>query len=390
MTKYKRMVDETDEELIFRICRDKDIIGTWNDVKDILNELLNADYGESTYRKKYQAFEKMFNANQKTFSNDTLLLNEIIEQKEELYKAQVKYRDKIREYNAKLREESHFENLRDVMIDTIKNSGNVISHSYRNLVSDYTIPNPVEASLLISDIHYGIEINNPINRFNKLIAQERLEILSEKTLEYCAVNQVQKLNVCILGDCISGLIQLTARVEQEEDVITQIIDISELLSEMIAKFARIIPEIRVFTVYGNHGRSISDKKSNVNRENYERLIYHYINTKIDIDNVQFISSDVYDYLTANIGGKNIVMEHGDKGSKCVSDYTNILGYKPDEIYRGHYHRFSVINDNDTRVITNGSVCGTDDYALSLRKATKPSQTLIVYGKDSCIYEIDLT
>ena len=45
MTKYKRMVDETDEELIFRICRDKDIIGTWNDVKDILNELLNADYG---------------------------------------------------------------------------------------------------------------------------------------------------------------------------------------------------------------------------------------------------------------------------------------------------------------------------------------------------------
>ena len=75
MTKYKRMVDETDEELIFRICRDKDIIGTWNDVKDILNELLNADYGESTYRKKYQAFEKMFNANQKTCSKQPLHTN---------------------------------------------------------------------------------------------------------------------------------------------------------------------------------------------------------------------------------------------------------------------------------------------------------------------------
>ena len=47
MTKYKRLDGESDDELIYRVCQDKELIGTWNDVKDILNELLNADYGES-------------------------------------------------------------------------------------------------------------------------------------------------------------------------------------------------------------------------------------------------------------------------------------------------------------------------------------------------------
>ena len=56
MTKYKRLDNETDEELIYRICLNKDTIGPWNDVKDILNELLNVDYGETTYRKKFQVF----------------------------------------------------------------------------------------------------------------------------------------------------------------------------------------------------------------------------------------------------------------------------------------------------------------------------------------------
>lgn len=77
MTKYKRLDGESDDELIYRVCQDKELIGTWNDVKDILNELLNADYGESAYRKKYQSFEKMFSANQNRFLNSDERLIEL-------------------------------------------------------------------------------------------------------------------------------------------------------------------------------------------------------------------------------------------------------------------------------------------------------------------------
>ena len=37
---YKRFDGETDEELIYRITGEKEQIGSWQDVADILNELL--------------------------------------------------------------------------------------------------------------------------------------------------------------------------------------------------------------------------------------------------------------------------------------------------------------------------------------------------------------
>ena len=52
------------------------MIGSWNDVRDILNELLGTDFGESTFRKKFQAFQKMFKANESKFV-DTEILSEI-------------------------------------------------------------------------------------------------------------------------------------------------------------------------------------------------------------------------------------------------------------------------------------------------------------------------
>ena len=53
ITSYKRFDDETDEELIYRICKDKDKIGSWQNVADVINELTGNDYGESTYRKNW-------------------------------------------------------------------------------------------------------------------------------------------------------------------------------------------------------------------------------------------------------------------------------------------------------------------------------------------------
>lgn len=86
ITTYKRFENETDEELIYRICEDKDQIGSWQNVANIINELTSNDYGESTYRKKYQAFKKMLNANQSKFVDSDAQLKEIEIQKRELQK----------------------------------------------------------------------------------------------------------------------------------------------------------------------------------------------------------------------------------------------------------------------------------------------------------------
>lgn len=50
---YRRYDGESDEELIYRICSEKDTIGSWQDVADILNNLLGTEYNESKFRKEY-------------------------------------------------------------------------------------------------------------------------------------------------------------------------------------------------------------------------------------------------------------------------------------------------------------------------------------------------
>ena len=56
MTKYTyvRLENEQDDELIYRVCKDKELIGSWDDVKDILNDLLGYDYGESTGTERWE------------------------------------------------------------------------------------------------------------------------------------------------------------------------------------------------------------------------------------------------------------------------------------------------------------------------------------------------
>ena len=74
MTDYKRFEGETDEELIYRITGEKDKIGSWQGVADVLNELLGTEYTESKFRKQRQAFDKMFSANQSKFSDDKAIM----------------------------------------------------------------------------------------------------------------------------------------------------------------------------------------------------------------------------------------------------------------------------------------------------------------------------
>ena len=37
---YKRLDGESEQELIYRICSEKDKIGTWYDVQNVLNSIL--------------------------------------------------------------------------------------------------------------------------------------------------------------------------------------------------------------------------------------------------------------------------------------------------------------------------------------------------------------
>lgn len=318
---------------------------------------------------------------------DNDVLAEIEKQKDELYKETQRLRDKKREIHNDLRKMARFENLENVLIDKLSDipSPSIIKNITYEPYKD------VEAVLQISDIHYGIEINNSVNVFNKKIAQIRLETLAYRVVDYCKTHKVNILNIELLGDLISGYINVSNRVEQEEDLISQIIEVSNLLSSTINYLCSKIPTVNLYCVFGNHSRVNPNKKEHLNRENYERLIFKYIEMQTQgVSN--FVTSENEDYLWYELGnGTKIVCTHGDKDTltNIVTNYIALLGFVPNEIHLGHYHNFKIIEENDITVVVNGSVVGTDDYAVSIRKNTKPCQVLRVYDRDISTYTIKL-
>lgn len=187
--------------------------------KELGNCILGNDnvYSPDNIRKFWYVFDKIIDKINDDFTvtdNDRLI--EIEKQKDELYKERIKLRDKKRELNKKLYEESRFDNLKEILIEKLS----VLSPTEIIKKIEYIPRSDLQASLLISDLHYGIIIDNQFNYYDTDVCVERLNQLVSKTIYYCKLHKVNTLNVELLGDLVSGIINISGRCEQEEDIIT--------------------------------------------------------------------------------------------------------------------------------------------------------------------------
>lgn len=341
------------------------------------------NYSRDNIRKFYYIAKKMFDKiDDSVVVTDEDVLKEIEQAKEELFKERVRLQDKKREYNKTLREDARFERLIEVLKENVVPiKGLEFSPiNFQNYCKT--------ATLLLSDLHIGLEVDNQVNFFNKNVAIDRLKQVVEKTIEIGIKNDVKKLNIDLCGDLISGIINISHRVEQEEDIITQITSCSEILSTVIMELD-VYFDVVVHGVIGNHSRAFASKKEGLPRENFERLIFEYI--KIKCPSIEFVDGRYSDYLVYDVNDETVVISHGDKDSlsNATTHFTNVLGYKPNHILLGHIHHTNLKDDCNTNIIVNGSLIGADDYAISLRRNTKPSQTLIIFGEDLGIYKLSL-
>lgn len=310
-------------------------------------------------------------------------IKKIEDAKWELYKERTRMQDSRRELNKSYREEARFENLKEVLLERIENLPKVKFH---NQIKSKT---GLEGALLFSDVHLGLTINTPLNFYNVDIAKERISQMVEKTIYYCEKNNVTKLNICVLGDCISGLIHNSIRVEQEEDTVTQIMDFSEILVCVVEELQKHIADLVVYSTWGNHDRIISNKRDSLNIENLSRIVPFYL--KARIPELKVIDSHGSDYIEATIGNMKTVMSHGDKDSvsSAVNNFVRLLGYVPEQIFLGHTHEYVDKCDCDTQITVNGCVDGSDEYAVSIRKSSKPHQVLKIYDVDTVTIKLDL-
>lgn len=84
MNSWPRLEGETDKQYIFRVCSNKELIGTWNDVTDILNETLGVQRDECCYRKAWKSFQQLQGASEVNLSDAQEVLEAIREERREL------------------------------------------------------------------------------------------------------------------------------------------------------------------------------------------------------------------------------------------------------------------------------------------------------------------
>lgn len=303
--------------------------------------------------------------------------NEKIEQ---LYKAKVKASQIIRERNKMWRTEAEKEDIKNAMVEAI-NGMPSIKFKPCNKVSGNN-----EANVLIGDWHIGAKIDNFVNKYNFEIATRRIEKFVEKAINKCKSSGVKKVNIISLGDMIMGYIHTTNRMRNEFDVITQTMKASELLCQLLIKFAENFPEVTYRSVLDNHGRLMKNLDENLEEENASRWIDYYIEARLKNTKIQFMKDNLDDNLIffKMNNGQKVAATHGHLGSginNIVQEMWGATREYCDVIYVGHLHQEKEKMYQGTRVIMNNSLMGTDDYARSRCLFGEPSQAVVIYEED---------
>lgn len=315
------------------------------------------------------------------------ILDEVREEKKEIEKLKIQYQDQKREYRNYLRLDARFEHLKQEMIRAIKETNEIFMDDYIDIGEErYTC-----ASLILSDWHIGLTINDELNVFNNKVANERVQELRDKVIKYCRKNNVYQLNVELLGDMCQGYLHNSSRVFNEEDVISQTMRVSNVLAELINDLAACIPEVDVYSCIGNHGRASANIKDSIQTENFERLITWHLQTKLQNPNVKVKDCEVDIITYTNMNGDRIVAAHGnlDKPNQVVNNFIKMYRYIPDEVHLGHTHYYQENDEYDINVVVNGTLSGMDQFAKSIRKTSQPCQVLRIYGDDVNTYKIKL-
>jgi hypothetical protein len=385
----KRKEDESFLDYHIRLFSNKDEyeIDSYA-IADLLNVEYGSSYSESKWRKDYAAFVYW-----KDYIMNKNLDKEILDKYEDIRiqseKEKVRSRDQKREYRKLINNQARFE--------AIKGD---IYHSILQLKKKKPISPTLSTNVtgekhglaLFSDWHYGMEVSNSTNVFNKKVFNERVEKLLNKIIEYGKTNNIHTLHIGQLGDLISGTIHVSTRVQSNENVIEQITYVSEVLAEVLSTLANEFPHIKYYNVIGNHGRSGNKHDVGI-KENFEYLIPWFLQARLkDFENIEIIS-DQDGYITTKIFNEEIVLVHGnyDRVDQCVTRLPQVLGYVPTYIMGGHVHHNYEKEYGATTVIVNSSLIGADDYSMQGRYGAKPSQKFMVFTEDGleCTYNIKL-
>ena len=245
-------------------------------------------------------------------TTDKNVLNEIDEKLIELRKERQRFFDQRREYNKLLSADGRKEYMYDRLIAAAEDLYDTVGIVYRetNCENDDEYSDN-EAVLVFSDWHYGMIADNVFNKYNTEICVQRITRVVQEAVKRIQLHQCRKLHIVVLGDLIHGGIHASVRVASEELVCDQLMQASEILAQSIDYLSQFVNETVGYITYGNHARTIQNKKDNIH-DNMERIVPWWLEQRLSRnENVSIAPDTQMEFLFVSAAGHDLCASHGD-------------------------------------------------------------------------------
>lgn len=309
----------------------------------------------------------------------------------ELKKERQRFFDQRNALTKVVRERSRQEELNEIIVRAVQ-CGELPRLEYQQHA---VVASDNDLLVSLNDIHYGATISNAWNEYNTNVCRDMMRRYLDKII---AVGKLHNSENCICwmnGDAISGSIHYSIAVTNKENVIEQVMGISELISEFLVELSAHFNTVTFVSVAGNHSRLNPNKDNTLGAERMDDLIEWYVKARLqNFNNVLFdynkVDSTMY---TIDIRGKTYCGIHGDyDGSDAkIQALQTLVGKPVYAVLSGHLHHNKTDTVQGIKTVMAGSFQGMDDFCVQKRIFGKPEQMICVCDKDGivCHYDVAL-
>ena len=270
---------------------------------------------------------------------------------------------------AEIIDQAKFDNL----LATIQNAVTPIDVKFSPMLVPHSFPTDESVVLVLSDLHFGKKTGTynmeiALSRFVGLI-DNVLRILDERN----KIKPVKEIYILWTGDIIDGeQIYATHGSHIDDHVVNQIFKSLEIVVPQVLRFTDAGYTVHNKFVRGNHGR--------VSKFHHEVTNWDYIygltmqTMMKGVPNMTFNVTPNW-HQVVNVQGNRILQWHGHQ----IKMHLNLPWYSLtarisrwaiceeledfDISVSGHFHSSSVLNWNEKKLFTNGTMVSGDQFAL---------------------------
>lgn len=243
-----------------------------------------------------------------------------------------------------------------------------------------------EGLVHISDVHYGevvrLESTGGLAQYNPDIAKARMEAITAEAIDIGRYMKIGKLVVGYGGDLVSGYIHDDLERSNSEMVVTQSIDMADIIVAQLEQFMQAFPVIETDFRSGNHGRPYRPMFFNQKqKQNFDYITAEMVSRSLSKQkNLKLLTNESF-WNILEAGNRKFLTMHGDtikhQNSMSLPWYSMFkelmkwMGMREqggvpwfDDMMIGHFHNQATIQMGNSTLRVAPAVKGPDDYSYA--------------------------